>query len=206
MSAFNFPDSPSNGSTYSANGVAYTYDGTVWKRDDASSSSGSVPVGTIVAYGGNTAPTGWQLCEGGTPATSALQSVLGSGNPVPDLRARFIVGVGNGTGAGNSNYSRGNVGGAEFVTLTTSQMPSHDHSFSGSGSASHSHNFTIGVNDTDNDYYNKVAYSDIYEQQSYSTSSESVSISISGDTGTEGGGTSHENRPPYYALTYIIKT
>ena len=205
MSAFNFPDSPSNGSTYSANGVSYTYDGTVWKRDDSSSSSGSVPVGTIVAYGGNTAPTGWQLCNGDAASTSALQTILGQTN-VPDLRARFIVGVGNGSGAGNSNYSRGNVGGAEQVTLTTAQMPSHDHSFSGSGSASHSHNFTIGTDDTDNNYYDKVAYSDIYEEQSYSTSSATVSISISGTTGSRGSGNSHENRPPYYALTYIIKT
>ena len=206
MSAFNFPDNPSNGSTYSANGVSYTYDGTVWKRDDSSSSSGSVPVGTIVAYGGNTAPTGWQLCEGGTPATSALQSVLGSGNNVPDLRARFIVGVGNGSGAGNSNYSRGNVGGAEHVTLTTAQMPSHDHTFSGSGSSSHSHNFVIGQNDTDNDYYNKVGYTDVLQMGTYPTSSETVTISISGTTGSKGSGNSHENRPPYYALTYIIKT
>ena len=205
MSAFNFPDSPSNGSTYSANGVSYTYDGTVWKRDDSSSSSGSVPVGTIVAYGGNTAPTGWQLCDGGSASTSALQTILGQ-TTVPDLRARFIVGVGNGSGAGNSNYSRNNVGGAEFVTLTTAQMPSHDHSFSGSGSASHSHNFTIGTNETDNDYYNNVAYSDTGDENNYPTSSETVSISISGTTGSKGSGNSHENRPPYYALTYIIKT
>ena len=29
---------------------------------------------------------------------------------------------------------------------------------------------------------------------------------ISGNTGNRGGGGSHENRPPYYALCYIMKT
>ena len=33
MAAFDFPNSPSNGQSYSANGVTYTYDGTVWKKN-----------------------------------------------------------------------------------------------------------------------------------------------------------------------------
>ena len=32
MANFDFPSSPSNGQSYSANGVTYTYNGTVWKR------------------------------------------------------------------------------------------------------------------------------------------------------------------------------
>ena len=58
----------------------------------------------------------------------------------------------------------------------------------------------------DNDYYDKVGYTDVLQMGTYPTSSETVTISISGTTGSKGSGNSHENRPPYYALTYIIKT
>ena len=62
----------------------------------ASFSSGGVPVGTIVMYGGSTAPTGWQLCDGSTPVTTALQVLLGgAGQTVPNLRDKFIVGAGS---------------------------------------------------------------------------------------------------------------
>ena len=44
-------------------------------------------------------------------------------NSTPDLRNRFIVGAGTG-----SNYSPGNTGGSDSVSLTTAQMPSHTHS------------------------------------------------------------------------------
>ena len=33
----------------------------------------------------------------------------------------------------------------------------------------------------------------------------SQTVSISGNTGNKGGGSSHENRPPYYALMFIMK-
>ena len=38
-----------------------------------------------------------------------------------------------------------------------------------------------------------------------SPSTNSQTVSISGNTGNKGGGNSHENRPPYYALCYIMK-
>ena len=33
MAAFDFPNSPSNGDTYSANGIDWIYNGNVWKKD-----------------------------------------------------------------------------------------------------------------------------------------------------------------------------
>ena len=68
-----------------------------------------IPTGVIVMWSGSTSsvPTGWALCNGQ--------------NGTPDLRDRFIVGAGN-------SYSVGSKGGADSVTLTTSQMPSHAHS------------------------------------------------------------------------------
>ena len=33
MASFDFPSTPSNGQSYTANGITYTFDGTAWKRD-----------------------------------------------------------------------------------------------------------------------------------------------------------------------------
>ena len=33
MASFDFPSNPSNGQSYTANGITYTFDGTAWKRD-----------------------------------------------------------------------------------------------------------------------------------------------------------------------------
>ena len=78
-----------------------------------------VPPGTVVAYGGATAPTGWLMCDG-VSYTIASQPDLwfairknfgGSGDDVtgsfnvPDLRGRFIRGV-NGTAGIASGQGR----------------------------------------------------------------------------------------------------
>ena len=101
------------------------------------------------------------------------------------------------------------TGGAETVTLSTSQIPSHDHAFSGSGSSSHSHSFTVN-NEYSQLFHPKQSMIARGENksgtESYGTSSATVSLSISGTTNSAGSGGSHENRPPYYALCYIMKT
>ena len=40
MAAFDFPNSPSNGQTYSANGIDWIYNGSVWKKDATSGVKG----------------------------------------------------------------------------------------------------------------------------------------------------------------------
>ena len=64
-----------------------------------------MPEGTIIAYGGTTAPAGWLLCDGSAISRStyedlfaAINTNYGSGNGsttfnVPDLRGRFLRGV-----------------------------------------------------------------------------------------------------------------
>src|SRR5262249_7284945 len=44
---------------------------------------------------------------------------------LPDLRGRVMVHTGQ--GPGTSNYTLGQVGGSETVTLTQNQLPSHSH-------------------------------------------------------------------------------
>ena len=101
-------------------------------------------------------------------------------NGTPDLRGRFVVGH----HPNNNDYEIDDTGGSESVTLTVAQMPSHKH-------------------DT------------TFDNKRYFPGGGSTSISFGGAGGypadiftmsNEGGGQSHENRPPYYALCYIMKT
>ncbi|EDM81298.1 phage Tail Collar [Plesiocystis pacifica SIR-1] len=90
----------------------------------------------IVQFGGNFAPRGWALCNGQLLAISshsALFSILGttyggdgrSTFGLPDLRGRVAMHAG--TGPGLTPRNLGNKSGAETVTLTRNQMPSHKH-------------------------------------------------------------------------------
>lgn len=100
-----------------------------------------VPPGLVSAYAGNTAPTGWKVCDGTAHGSSSLAAIIGSAN-VPDLRDRFIVGVGPG-------YVKGATGGAALVTLTGAQsgLRAHGHGtvLSASENASHTHSGNTGA-------------------------------------------------------------
>jgi len=172
----------------------------------------SIPAGVILMWSGSEAsiPAGWVLCNG----TSGT----------PDLRNRFIVGAGTG-----SSYAVGATGGADSITLSTSQIPSHTHTFSattGNMSANSTHSHTIsdpGHTHSASTGSNQGAVLgaggsyDWYTPAGTNTGSSATGISVnsastqhthtvSGTTDAAGSGGSHENRPPYYALCYIMKT
>jgi microcystin-dependent protein len=167
----------------------------------------AVPTGFIGMWSGSlaTIPTGWALCDG-------------SGGR-PDLRDRFIVGAG-------STYSIGATGGANSVSLTEANIPSHTHSFSGSGSSSEagSHSHTINDPGHTHSYQSQTTPFIAGTGGSYSLSATTSStgsattgisinsagahthsITVTGVVGSTGSGTAHENRPPYFALAFIIK-
>ncbi|HMV79853.1 MAG TPA: tail fiber protein [Leptospiraceae bacterium] len=105
-----------------------------------------VPVGTIIAYGGINAPSGWFICDG-TPvsrtAYSALYGVIGinfgagDGSTtfhLPDLRHRFLRGWDN---QFNSNrdmdapsrtvMNSGGGSGAQLGSVQDDELKSHTH-------------------------------------------------------------------------------
>jgi microcystin-dependent protein len=137
----------------------------------AISGFGTVPVGGIIMWSGseNEIPDGWALCNGQTV----------EGQTTPDLRARFVVGAG---GA----YAVGDKGGAETVTLTVDQIPSHAHTTTAK---------TVGYSGSFNSSAEAVTFD--------SSSKNNGWRSLSG--GWTGGSQAHENRPPYYALSFIMR-
>ncbi len=95
-------------------------------------------VGEIRMFAGNFAPRGWAFCDGQLLAVSqndALFSLLGTiyggdGRTtfgLPDLRGRIPIHAGHGPGL--SERRLGSKAGAEKVTLTVNQFPSHHHSW-----------------------------------------------------------------------------
>ncbi|MCB0541975.1 MAG: hypothetical protein KDC70_00570 [Saprospiraceae bacterium] len=154
-----------------------------------------MPKGGIIMWSGTTVPEGWKLCDG-TKNT-------------PNLSGRFIVGYQSGAADyGNpGTYSQidpgtdGNNGGAASVTLTKQQMPSHSHTITDTG---HTHSYTDSMRNTTSDGGGgglATRASGGSSASSKTTGSSSSNITIA-DTG---GGQSHENRPPYYVLAFIMK-
>lgn len=147
--------------------------------------NGPVPQGGIIMWNSATIPTGWAICDGT--------------NGTPDLRDRFIVGSGN-------SYAIGNTGGLSQVTLTVAQLPSHNHSASVSTDGSHTHDYTkpncgegyTGSYNGSNEVWD---YDCVGTYATTSSGSHTHTVTI----GNTGSNTAHENRPPYYALYYIMK-
>ena len=159
---------------------------------------GAIPAGGIIMWSGSVGsiPSGWVLCNGS--------------NSTPDLRNRFVVGAG-------STYAVNATGGADSVSLSTANLPAHSHSFSGSGTTSTIGNHTHGnvanplMNDNGRDgdagsNSTGLNEADRLGGTTGAAGSHNHTFSVSGTTGNTGSGSSHENRPPYYALAYIMKT
>ena len=178
----------------------------------ASGTDASLPVGTIVAYGGTSAPSGWQLCNGATPVTTALQTLLGgAGQTVPDLRNRFIIGAG-------SSYSRGDTGGSKDATLVSHShtINNHTHSFSATTNdpGNHQHTYIDQYVVINNGYRPWPASNNDCAARNVNTGSGGAHThTVSGTTGnpsntgtnSQGSSATNANLPPYYALIYIIK-
>jgi len=169
-----------------------------------------LPSNVIVMWSGSVAsiPTGWRLCNGT--------------NGTPDLRDRFIVGAG-------STYSPGNTGGINSNTLTGNQIPAHNHGVgtlkgditgtatlsaggahthgpieqaSGSGTTSGNSSKSGGTPSQGND----LTIPSTGSGHSHTGTITGLTDTITGSTANNStSGTSVENRPPYYALAYIMK-
>jgi len=105
---------------------------TLWSRTGSGSGSALAPSGMIVAFAASLPPTGWLVCDGTAvmrTTYSTLFAVIGEtwgagdGSTtfnVPDLRGRLVLVV-------SGSHALASTGGAESVTLSVGQLPSHSH-------------------------------------------------------------------------------
>lgn len=157
------------------------------------------PLGIVQIWAGAKVPEGYLLCDGSALKISdypELYAVLGStfnrgtnasGTTyttqsgyfrLPDLRGRFIVGLHD----SDPDYTQpGKAGGAKAVALTVDQLPSHDHGLK----------FRT---EKWGDNANRRPFPDAAGDNDYTAK-----------TLQTGGGQTHENRPPYYVMAYIIR-
>jgi microcystin-dependent protein len=94
---------------------------------------GSAP-GIMLPFAGTVSPGGFLLCDGSAVSRAtygalftAIGTAFGVGDGsttfnLPDMRSRFAVGVG--TGSGLSTYAIGDTGGAEGQALAQANLPS----------------------------------------------------------------------------------
>lgn len=180
---------------------------------DGSIQKATLPPRAILIWWGSLAniPAGFQLCDGT--------------NGTLDLRDKFIVGAGD-------TYETGDTGGSNSVTLGVDHIPPHAHDYSGSmaPAGGHTHTLTFGSAGAHNHGPNTLTGAPpVVRSASPGTGgvtmgsggsmnaagnhSHSVSVSeVSSHTHSvssmftpAGSSQSHENRPPYYALAFIME-
>ncbi len=157
-------------------------------------------VGEIRMFAGNFAPRGWAFCDGQLLAVSqndALFSLLGTiyggdGRTtlgLPDIRGRLPIHAG--TGPGLSPRRLGAKGGAENVTLTVNQLPSHTHTLKATATAG---NQSSPLNNVLASRAGDATYSEDTATSNMATNAVS----------NIGGSRSHTNLMPFLCINYII--
>lgn len=158
-----------------------------------------MPSGAIIMWGKEEIPKGWLLCDGS--------------EGTPDLREKFVVGATRESGR-TSEYGLDKKGGAPEVSLTNDQMPSHTHGGNTtetdiirSADKGKYKLMTPGTTDViklkggnRHGYHREDGGKALELEDAIQTKHDHI-LNIN-DTG---GGQPHENRPPFYALYYIMK-
>jgi len=139
------------------------------------------PLDTIQMWSGALAdiPQGWFLCDGA--------------NGTPNLIDKFLLGSSVGV-------EPGTLGGEKNHTLTIAETPAHTHGTFGTGGGFHSHLVT-----NEPDYRNRIAQVDARGSPGGGGQAVIAGWVVKAGLWSIGGtgGSSHENRPPYFELAYI---
>jgi microcystin-dependent protein len=151
-------------------------------------------------FAGNFEPVGWMFCDGQLLAISENDTLFnligttygGDGQntfALPDLRGRLSNH--QGFSAQGINYTIGENGGAETVTLTTRQIPSHNHNLIASQATADQ----IAVSG------NMLASPQTVSLYNGNTPNKTLAGNALGNTG---GDQPHNNVQPYLCVSFII--
>ena len=220
----------SNGGQIGLSGANYGSSGQVLTSQGSGSAAAwttviGVPSGIIAVWSGSegSIPSGWYLCNGsnGTPDLRN-RFIVGAGSG-------SSYSVGNTGGSNTVTLSTSQIPAHSHTTNNHSHNasvsdPGHGHSVSVSDPG-HSHNTSVtgaklfpGYGGAHVPYGGSGGYPGTHFNMSnantgISANASNANTSISVSTGNAnpstnntGGGGSHENRPPYYALCYIMKS
>jgi microcystin-dependent protein len=157
-------------------------------------------VGEIRIFAGNFAPAGWMLCQGQLLPISEYETLFnligtiygGDGQTsfqLPDLRSRVPLHQGG-------MFVIGLVGGAEQVTLTTSQIPAHSHPLLATSTGQ-----TLAPS---GNAIPAVATSTQSGIEVYGPPASGPTTLAPGTIGATGGNQPHNNIQPYLGLNFII--
>lgn len=139
---------------------------------------------------------------------------------VPDLRGRTIIGLDNMGGSSANRVtataadSVGGTGGVELVTLTISQMPAHTHVQNPHTHVQNPHHHApLGGGQFVKNSYPGVEGTSLVTTTNHidangggtTANTTATNQSTTAVNQSTGGGTSHQNMPPFMAATWIIK-
>jgi microcystin-dependent protein len=152
-------------------------------------------VGEIRMFGGNFAPAGWAFCDGSLLPISENETLFqligttfgGDGEntfALPDLRGRVPLHQGN-------QFIVGETGGAEEITLTVQQIPTHGHQLLVNTSGGTANNATNNV----------LAASPSIDM--YREAAPTIALAANA-VGPVGGSQPHTNFQPYLCIAFII--
>ncbi len=153
----------------------------------------SIPIGGIIMWSGanDTWPSNWKLCNGS--------------NGTPDLRGRFVLG--NGSGTGLTPRTTGQTSGSETVKLLETHMPKHKHNVSAVAQDNGTH--THSIYHLTQSYYQSNYEGNYSGYNGFTTSNTSAagshSHTITVTESEKGSDTAHENMPPFYVLAFIMR-
>jgi microcystin-dependent protein len=174
-------------------------------------------VGQILFFPFNFPPKGYAFCQGQLLPISqntALFSLLGTtygGNgqstfALPNLQG--AVPLGPGQGPGLTDHYLGEVGGSEFITLTTPQIPAHAHAVSANSATVACKN---GPGNKQTPEANVPATESAGVTATYSSAlpnnvmrAGNIALGGTATATANTGGQPHENRQPFLTINYCI--
>lgn len=146
----------------------------------------------------------------GRGASAAADYAANKSIALPDLRGRAFFGLDDMGGSAASRIgttfsgtTNGATGGAENHTLTTAQLPAHSHSGTTASDGAHTH--TVAYTNAARDPGASGSLMNYAGSDLTTTTSSNGAHTHTFTTGNTGSGEQHNNMPPCFLTTFIIK-